>query len=340
MKHSNISIFVPHIGCKHQCTFCNQREITGQQYCPGADDVISAAQQAKRDLGERTKNAEIAFFGGSFTAIKRSYMTELLEAAYPFVKDGSFYGIRLSTRPDAIDREVLDILRGYGVTSIELGAQSMDDDVLKMNRRGHTAADVEKASALIKEYGFSLGLQMMTGLYGSSDEKDRETAHRLARLSPETVRIYPTVVMRGTELYGLYSRGEYSPQTVEQAVTLCAQLLSFFEEKGINVIRLGLHDSESLRESMAAGAFHPALRELCESRIMFKKTLMLLESKGIREGTVEFRIAPCSVSRFTGQKRCNMNILRERGINAVICQDDRLGKYDIEIKGIAEGNTH
>ena len=211
MKHSNISIFVPHIGCKHQCTFCNQREITGQQYCPGADDVISAAQQAKRDLGERTKNAEIAFFGGSFTAIKRSYMTELLEAAYPFVKDGSFYGIRLSTRPDAIDREVLDILRGYGVTSIELGAQSMDDDVLKMNRRGHTAADVEKASALIKEYGFSLGLQMMTGLYGSSDEKDRETARRLARLSPETVRIYPTVVMRGTELYGLYSRGEYSP---------------------------------------------------------------------------------------------------------------------------------
>lgn len=329
MKHSNISIFVPHIGCPHQCTFCNQREITGQQYRPSAADVISAAQQAKNDLGEKAKNAEIAFFGGSFTAIERSYMTELLEAAYPYIADGSFYGIRLSTRPDAIDNEILELLKHYGVTSIELGAQSMDDDVLMMNKRGHTAADVERAGILIKNYGFSLGLQMMTGMYGSNVDKDRETARRLADLSPDTVRIYPTVVMRGTELYSLYKSGEYIPQTIEQAVPLCAGLLRFFEEKGIAVIRLGLHDSESLRTSMAAGAFHPALRELCESRIMLEKTLALLEKKDIHSGTVEFGVAPCSVSRFTGQKRCNINALRERGINAVIRQDPALGKYDI-----------
>ena len=320
---------MPHTGCKHQCTFCNQREITGQQYLPCAEDVVRAAVQAEKDLGERTKNAEIAFFGGSFTAIKRSYMTELLDAAYPFVADGRFYGIRLSTRPDAIDREVLDLLEGYGVTSIELGAQSMNDDVLQMNRRGHTAEDVEKASSLIKQYGFSLGLQMMTGMYGSDDDKDRETARRLAALSPDTVRIYPTVVMTGTELYDLYKSGKYIPQTVEQAVELCAGLLEYFEEKGISVIRLGLHDSESLRSSMAAGAFHPAMRELCESRIMLRKTLDILDKKNIHGGTVQFGIAPCSVSRFTGQKRCNINALRDRGIIAVIRQNPALGKYDI-----------
>ena len=166
MKHANVSIFVPHNGCPHQCSFCSQRSITGQQSQPTPEDVRRTLDQAVRDLGERIHESEIAFFGGSFTAIDRRYMISLLDTAYQYVKQYNFTGIRLSTRPDAVDAEVLRLLRDYGVTSIELGAQSMDDRILGLNGRGHTSRDVEEASALIQEFGFSLGLQMMTGLYG------------------------------------------------------------------------------------------------------------------------------------------------------------------------------
>lgn len=331
LKHSNVAIFVPHNGCPHQCTFCNQREITGQSFQPHHNDVLDAVEVARQSLGEKTKNAEIAFFGGSFTAINREYMLELLSAASPFVKSGEFYGIRLSTRPDAIDIEVLDILKEHGVTSIELGAQSMDDDVLRLNKRGHNAHDVVNASKIIHEYGFSLGLQMMTGLYGSNADTDIMTAERLAALKPDTMRIYPTVVMKQTELYDLYSSGEYIPQTLDEAVSLCAKLLRFFEEKNITVIRLGLHDSDSLREGMAAGVFHPAFRELCESRIMYENTLKLLSDNNIRNGRVEFIINPKSVSRFTGQKKCNIQKLADYEITATIKQDNSLNKYEVKI---------
>ena len=329
MKHSNISIFVPHNGCPNACTFCNQREITGQSYQPTPQDVINAVNIARQHSD--TKNTEIAFFGGSFTAIPRDYMLSLLQAAYPFVKSGEFYGIRLSTRPDCIDREILDILQSHGVTSIELGTQSMCDDVLKANKRGHTALDSVNSSLLIKEYGFSLGLQMMTGLYQSNDEKDICTARQIADLQPDTVRIYPTVVMRGTELYDLYKSGLYIPQTLATAIPLCAKLLQFFEEKHISVIRLGLHDSDSLKQNMMAGAYHPAFRELCESQIIFQNTLSLLQNHGISGGTVEFYVNPKSVSRFIGQKKCNLQKLTEMGITPVIRQDNSLSKYEITV---------
>ncbi len=332
MKHSNIAIFVPHNGCPHQCSFCNQKEITGQAYQPVPEDVIGAVDTARNSLGDQTKNTEIAFFGGSFTAIDRSYMTELLSAAAPFVQSGEFGGIRISTRPDAIDREILEILKSYGVTSIELGAQSMCDDVLAANRRGHSAADVENASALIKNDGFSLGLQMMTGLYQSSYEKDKYTAERLAALGPDTVRIYPTVVMRGTELFDLYQNGDYLPQKLENAVALCAELLCFFEEKHIKVIRLGLHDSGSLHENMAAGAYHPAFRELCESEIIYQKTLDEIRHSNIQNGTAEFYVNPRSVSRFIGQKRRNLERLKALGIIAVVRQDTALSKYEVKAR--------
>ena len=327
MKHSNVAIFVPHNGCPNQCSFCNQREITGKNEQPTADDVKNAIKTAEDSLGEDTKNAEIAFFGGSFTAIDRNYMIELLSAAAPSVQSGKFYGIRISTRPDAIDSEILDILQKYGVTAVELGAQSMSDDVLLANHRGHTSTDVVNASTMIKERGMSLGLQMMTGLYKSNDEKDTQTAEKIAALEPETVRIYPTVVLKGTELYDLYTSGEYKPQTLDEGVNLCSKLLKFFEEKDINVIRLGLHDSDSLRENMAASAYHPAFRELCESEIMYKNALEELNKMNIKMGVVEFFINPKSVSRFIGQKRKNLDRLSKLGITAIIRQDDRLSKY-------------
>lgn len=329
MKHSNVAIFVPHNGCPHSCTFCNQREITGQAYQPKAEDVINAVRIAENSLKDKARNAEIAFFGGSFTAIDRNYMVKLLETAAQYVWNGSFFGIRISTRPDYIDREILDILKKYGVTSIELGAQSMCDEVLKANKRGHTVQDVVNASGLIKEYGFSLGLQMMTGLYGSDDKKDRKTAERIAELEPDTVRIYPTLVMKGTELFELYQKGLYVPQELDSAVVLCSELLRYFEDRNINVIRLGLHDSESLKENMAGGAYHPAFRELCESEIIYQNTLSELERQNIKNGTVEFFVSPKSVSRFVGQKRKNILRLENKGIIPVIHQDNTLSKYEV-----------
>ena len=253
-RHSNISIFIPHNGCPHQCAFCNQRTISGAISQPDADDVRLAVNTAIASPRFIAEESEIAFFGGSFTAIARDYMLELLEAANEFIVDGKVSGIRVSTRPDAIDDEVLRILKKYGVTSIELGAQSMRDEVLSMNRRGHTALDVVNASQLIKKYSFSLGLQMMTGLYGDDNHGARYTARQLAALRPDTVRIYPTVVLEGTELAEKMRSGEYTPQGYEDAARLCAGLLRYFEQRGINVIKLGLHASEGVECSMVGGA--------------------------------------------------------------------------------------
>ena len=259
-RHSNISVFIPHNGCPHRCAFCNQRTISGAARQPTADDVRRAVHTALASPRFEGANAEIAFFGGSFTAIHREYMTELLEAAHEFIADGKVAGIRVSTRPDAIDDDVLKILKKYGVTSIELGAQSMKDEVLRLNRRGHTAQDVVDASHLIKQYGFSLGLQMMTGLYGDDNVGARYTARQLAALRPDTVRIYPTVVLEGTELAEKMRTGDYRPQGYEDAAKLCAQLLRFFEQKRINVIKLGLHASDGVVGNMVGGAYHPAFR--------------------------------------------------------------------------------
>ena len=329
MKHSNIAIFVPHNGCPHACTFCNQREITGQSYQPTPNDVENAIATSRKFSD--TRNTEIAFFGGSFTAIPREYMLSLLKAASPYVLSGEFYGIRLSTRPDCISEEILDILKSNGATSIELGTQSMCDDVLTANKRGHTVQDSIDSSLLIKKYGFSLGLQMMTGLYQSSDEKDMYTAQKIAELQPDTVRVYPTIVMRGTELYDLYKNGSYIPQTLETAVPLCADILRFFESKNINVIRLGLHDSESLKENMVAGAYHPSFRELCESRIIFDNTLKILSEQNITDGNIVFSVNPKSVSRFVGQKKSNLQKLQKMGITPIIHQDNSLSKYEVAV---------
>ena len=238
-------MFIPFNGCPHRCSFCDQRSITGEQRQPSPDDVRRTVEKALDSLKENSIHSEIAFFGGSFTAIDRAYMISLLDATAPYID--RFKGIRISTRPDCIDDEVLTLLRSYKVSSIELGAQSMSDEVLTANDRGHTAEDVRTASKLIKRYGFSLGLQMMTGLYKSSDELDRQTASEFIALRPDTVRIYPTIVMKGTRLGELYEEGAYHPQELDSAVKLCADLLKLFEENDIRVIRLGLHDSESLR---------------------------------------------------------------------------------------------
>lgn len=330
MKHINVALFVPHEGCPHTCSFCNQKTISGVNHRLTKEDIDNAAAIAAK--GEYDPNtSEIAFFGGSFTAVERDYMIYLLECAYPYIEKGIFGGIRCSTRPDAIDEEILAILKKYGVTAIELGAQSMSDDVLLLNERGHTAEDVEKASEMIKKEGFSLGLQMMTGLYGDSDEKAIRTAEKFVALRPDCVRIYPTVVLKNTKLEALYKEGKYTPQTVDEAAELCSKLLMMFNNANINVIRLGLHSGGNVDDGYVAGAYHPAFRELCENRIFLRDAERIIKEKNL-SGNIIIYTSPSAVSKMVGQKRSNILKLAESGVYAKVVADSSLGGFELRIE--------
>ncbi|MBQ8027396.1 MAG: radical SAM protein [Clostridia bacterium] len=329
MKHANIAVFVPHNGCPNQCSFCNQHTISGTAKQPTAVDVASACEEAMKG-GCEGSDVQLAFFGGSFTAIDRSYMISLLEAASPYIKSGFLNsGIRISTRPDFIDDDVLTLLKDYGVRAIELGAQSLDDNVLRLNKRGHIAADVEKASQLIKKHGFELGLQMMTGLYGSDREESFMTARRFIELEPDTVRIYPTVVLPGTLLAELYLSGEYKVQPLEETVEICSHLLEMFEQSNINVIRLGLHAQQDVCESYLAGGYHPALRELCEGEMYYRKIKAALE--GRPHGRYKIKVSPQEISKAVGQKKKNIIRLSECGYVCKVCGDERCKRFELTV---------
>lgn len=331
MKHSNVAIFVPHNGCPHCCSFCNQVKITGRQSQPTEQDIIHAVNIAMNSKNYDPEKSEIAFFGGSFTAIERAYMIRLLSTAYSYVKDGSFCGIRISTRPDYINDEILTVLKSYGVKSIELGTQSMDNEVLKANDRGHSAEDVEKAVALIKSYGFSLGLQMMTGLYKSTIEKDYYTALKICELKPETVRIYPTVIMKDTKLAEYYEQGIYQTYTLEETVTLCAELLKMFKENNVEVIRLGLHSTEDIKKGMLAGAYHPSFGELCFSRLYRNGVEEYLRKNSFEKGNYTVYVNPQEISKVTGQKKSNIDYFKEIGYLLTVKSDSSVNKGSFRI---------
>lgn len=257
-------------------------------------------------------------------------MISLLEAANEYVH--LFKGIRISTRPDCISSEILTLLKKYKVTAIELGAQSMDDAVLILNNRGHNSEDVKKASKLIKKYGFSLGLQMMTGLYGSNDERDIFTACEFIKLQPDTVRIYPTVILENTLLSRYYIDGKYLPQTVDNAVNLCSTLIEMFEGARIQVIRVGLHSSDTMESKILAGAYHPAFRELCENKIFLRKIIEYIEKNNIKKGKISIFVSPSAVSKAIGQQKANINELSSLGYNAKIIPDTQLFDRQIIIQ--------
>lgn len=330
MKHSNISIFIPHVGCPHMCSFCDQRTISGAQHLPDGDEVRAICEKALAEVSS-PEDTEIAFFGGSFTAIPRDYMQELLNAAKEFVGAGKFRGIRCSTRPDCIDFEVLGILARSGVTAIELGAQSMSDRVLEMNERGHTAADVENAAAMIKQWGFELGLQMMIGLYGSTREDELMTMQKISELRPDTVRIYPTVILRGTRLAELLGNGEYVPFSFDEAVDIAASGLVMFEGSGIRVIKCGLHASEFVERDMVGGFYHPAFRELCEGMIYrYNMSFQIEQSDG--RGEYTFAVSPSCISKAVGQKKSNIEYFARQGIDIEIIGDESIPKYQCELR--------
>ena len=310
-RESIIPVFVPHLGCPNDCVFCNQRRISGSLSPARPEDVAAAIDRALSLTPPGTR-CQLAFYGGSFTAIPDAEQEALLGAAQPYLERGDIASIRLSTRPDAIDGAVLARLKRHGVETVELGAQSMSDSVLALSGRGHTAADVEEASRAVKAAGFRLILQMMTGLPGSDDETDIGSARSIAALGPDGVRVYPTVIVRDTALFDLWRAGRYKEHTVEDAVRVCARIVPIFEAAGIPIIRMGLNPTEDLSGGDAVGgAYHPALGELVRARIMRGRAEALLE--GSAPGAdITLRVNPRLMSQLVGQHGANRAYLREK----------------------------
>ena len=330
-RESIIPVFVPHLGCPHACVFCNQRRISGRARPATAEDVICAVEKAAA-LPYPGAKRQLAFYGGSFTAIPAAQQLALLRAARAELERGNIHSVRLSTRPDAIDEEILARLTQYGVETIELGVQSMDEEVLRLSGRGHTARDVERAARLIKERGFRLILQMMTGLPGATPDSDLSTARQLAALKPDGVRIYPTVIVRDTALYDLWQAGQYQEHTVEDAVETCARLLPVFEAADIPVIRLGLNPTEELSSGAAvAGAYHPALGELVQSRLMLQEARRVLADVP-PHSAVTLAVARGKTSQMTGQHRQNVAALcQEFGLSSLKMKETDLKGREIQI---------
>ena len=327
MKSSVIPIFIPHLGCPNACVFCNQRRIA-QERAPDAQEVVSIIEEALK----YSEKPQVSFYGGSFTAIDPSLQEAYLRAAYGFYQAGRIDSIRLSTRPDAIDESVIARLKKYGVKTVELGVQSMDDRVLSLSKRGHTAADCERAANSLKAAGFEVILQIMPGLPGATREDDIQTAKKIAALKPFGVRIYPVCVIRDTELCDMYERGEYKPLSVEEAADLCADIWDIFIEKTIPVVRIGLNPTEELSNGAAvAGAYHPAMGQLVRSAWLFKKVCLSLDGKNVKKAVVT--VPAGRLSDMRGQKNSNVIKLKERYPGAEIeIREDRDLKAPIDVK--------
>jgi len=267
-KHYTIPVFIPELACPNRCVFCNQQKISGQILIPEEAEIIAQIEMYLEGFPPGA-HIEIGFFGGSFTGVPVNEQEHFLGIAQPYLRNGQVHGIRVSTRPDYISESRLDLLQNYGVTTIELGAQSLDEEVLLKSKRGHSITDVEKAASLIRSYGFSLGLQMMTGLPGDTLEKTLMTAHRIVELGADNTRIYPALVIKNTELEDLYLAEQYVPLSVEEAVFRVKQIIPIFEEADITILRIGLHPSEGLLngDDLVAGPFHPSFRELAETAL-------------------------------------------------------------------------
>lgn len=312
-RHINIPIFIPHQGCPNACVFCNQHTITCTQNGGASRDIRPEIESCLATIDKEKCECEIAFFGGSFTGIDRTDMIRLLETAYEYVKCGSVQSIRLSTRPDFIDKEILELLGRYGVRHIELGIQSLDDRVLEATKRGHTAEISRRACRMITERGFSLTGQMMIGLPGASPESEVETAKEIVRLGADSARIYPTVVFFDTELCEMAKRGEYTPLTNEQAAERAAKVYKVFADNGVKLLRIGLQSGEGISDdNVYGGANHSAIGEmvlgayyydlLCEKCRYFSENGEVIKGDII---TLEVYCADGETSKVAGQKKIN-----------------------------------
>ena len=338
-KHANIPIFVVHMGCPNQCVFCNQRLISGtSSFSPCT--VREQIEVAAKTLRESGRRAEIAFFGGSLTGIERSLMIELLNTAQEYVEAGVVSGIRMSTRPDYIDEGILEILSRYTVSCVELGIQSMSEDVLRITKRGHSVEDTRRACSLLRKANIPFAGQMMVGLPGSSPKDEVACAQEICRLGAVAYRVYPTLVFRHTELESMYGAGQYEPLTLEEAVTRMSAVMEIMEDAGLHCLRAGLCESDNLHDadSFCAGPNHPAIGELARSALMFRNMKAACEEKRrngvcLNGSLATFSVAVGKASAAAGHKRENiLHLCAEYGIKSVkiIEKSQQIG-YNIEL---------
>ena len=339
-KEYIIPIFVPHLGCPNNCTFCNQKKISGQTKMVTAKDVKDTIEYYLKNFKDNHKYVEVAFFGGSFTAIEPQKQEELLEAAQGYIEQKLVNSIRISTRPDCIDKEILKRMKKYHVKTIELGVQSTNNYILERCKRGHTGEDVKKASKLIRHHGFILGHQMMVGLPESTKQDEINTAKELIKLKPKIVRIYPVLVIKDTELEQEYKNGEYTPLTVGQAVERCKEVVDLFNRNKINVIRIGLQNTEEItdpsseKSSVVAGPYHPAFRQLVESSMWYDSIVDKIKKVNAKVKKVKIRANDVNINNIIGHGKENILKLKEiYDVDVVIEKDEAIkpGKFELEI---------
>lgn len=340
-KQYIIPIFVPHLGCPNDCIFCNQKSISGQKNNMTKEKAKKIIDEYLESIkNEEEKSVEIAFFGGSFTAIEEEKQEELLKLAYEYIEEGKVESIRISTRPDYIDKKVLKRLKKYKVKTIELGVQSANDYILKRSNRGHTFEDVKKASRMIRWNGFRLGHQMMVGLPESTRIDEINTAKALVKLKPKMIRIYPVLVVKNTDLEKEYKEGKYEPLSVVQAVEVCKEIVRIFADKKVDIIRIGLQSTDEIAEpgtknsEVVAGPYHPAFRQLVESAMWYDAIVAKIKKLNVKVKEVEVSVNPIDSNNVIGHKKENVQKLKDTyDVDLILKQDESIkqGKSKIEI---------
>lgn len=337
-KEYIIPIFVPHLGCPNSCTFCNQKTISGQSKQVTAKDVRDTIEYYLSNFKDNNKYVEVAFFGGSFTGIEEEVQEELLQAAFEYIKQKKVNSIRISTRPDYINKKILKRLKRYKVKTIELGVQSTNNYILSRCQRGHTFEDVKKASKLIRRKRFILGHQMMVGLPESTKLDEINTTKALIKLKPKIVRIYPVLVIKGTKLEDEYKNSEYIPLTVNQAVERCKEIVAMFNKKNIKVIRLGLQNTNTIDEpghnesEVVAGPYHPAFRQLVESSMWYDSILDHIKQFNTKVKVVEIRANPININNIIGHKKENIKKLNEiYDVEVNVTSDESIRPGDFKV---------
>ncbi len=308
-KNFTIPVFIPELACPHQCLFCNQQKISGVQKSPSEKEILKIVNGHLQTIPSGSK-IELGFFGGNFTGIPQNDQKRYLKLVQPYLKQGKISAIRCSTRPDYINEEILEILQNYGVKTIELGAQSMDEKVLQKSGRGHTVEDTIRASKMIKAFGFNLGLQMMIGLPSDTKEKSIDTTKKIINFGANNTRIYPTLVIKNTKLADLYQSGHYTPLSLDEAIEWSAELIKLFENAGVTILRVGLHPSEGLIDGtdLIAGPFHPSFRELVYTEI-WREKLMAIKTD---QDAIEIKVNPKELNYAIGYHAKNKLLLKEK----------------------------
>lgn len=330
MKHYNIPIFIAHFGCPNKCVFCNQNKITGRETNIEPKEVKGIIEEYLGTL-PLSSVKELAYFGGTFTAISLPLQKEFLAVGKEYINKGLIKGIRLSTRPDNIDENIVEVLKEYGVSTVELGVQSLDSRVLKLSERGYGKEEVERAVSLLKNSGIEVGIQIMPGLPGSSFENDLCTVDEVIKMKPSFARVYPTLVINDTKLEKMYKDKTYEPLGLENATKLCALIVAKLELNGIKIIRVGLQPSEDIREEgvIIAGPFHPAFRELCESylfKVFLEEILKTCEK-------IVLVVSNKDVSRVCGIKSSNKIYFKDK-LKIIVDENQEKNKFILNDKKI------